>query len=445
MNKISFPKGSLKFKKLKPTTPVAQLNFKDWFKRKLYAKNMEHLYPHEAKQLLPQDVHQAIVNNQIHLKNFRKELSKIPSNGFNNSYEITFKHPKWSSIIGDITVKSNKQDLKGTLEIVLNEFRYRKQNHRNFRHRQKTTHIKSLITDLTYEISGGVIYMPHIKEGVFLKFVKDQERKIVFSPKIPKESDQKYVGIELEFLCPIDKEALGNKLYDAGLGRYITLVEDHSIKCSHGIYPRDCEEHRDIEFAHELCIIAKENEYNDIVSKACSVLNKEKATVNKSCGMHVHIDCRVRDPEKVYQNLISSQGILLRMNPKSRIEKFAKKNIERDFEYAKTQGGNRGGNIDEGRYYAINAKAYNKHKTIEVRAHAGTVEFKKITNWISILLSIGSSAERYARNFNSINTFCKRYGIKEDMQAYIQERVDKFQIKIEGDTEVVPEAERGVA
>ena len=445
MNKISFPKGSLKFEKIMLKPNGVKFDFKSMISRKNYSKQIEDMYPNTKKVELPSDIYQSLLTNQAELKKQRKILNDIKYNGFNNSYKIIFKHPKWYPIVGDITVSSDKEGLKKTLEVILEEFRLRKANYRMFRNRNKNVHIESLRTDINYNISGGCIFMPSITQGVFLKFLKDQERKIVFSPKYPRETNEKYVGVELEFLCPIDKDMLGGKLYDAGLGRHITLTDDHSIKCSHNTYPSDCNEHKGNLFAHELCIISKENEYKEIFVKVCKVLNDEQAIVNKSCGMHVHIDCRNRDAEKVFQNLMSSQGVLLQMNPKSRIEKFAKKNVERDFEYAMRNGGNRDGSRGEGRYYAINALAYAKHKTIEVRAHAGTVDFTKITNWVAILISVANIEERYTRNFNVINTFCKRFAISAELQAYIQERVDKFQIKIEDEREIIPEAERGVA
>ena len=66
--KISFPKGSLKFVKIGvPIATAAQvlnvryegdgeetpLDFKDYYKRKKFAKLMEKNYPHEAKNNLP--------------------------------------------------------------------------------------------------------------------------------------------------------------------------------------------------------------------------------------------------------------------------------------------------------------------------------------------------------------------------------------------------------
>lgn len=452
VNKVSFPKGSLKFKKM-PVKAQPKINYKELSRREEVNRILEKNFPHEQKLKLPGDLVESMANNANHIRYWRKEMAKLTSPGSTSSYEITFTHPKWSKFLdhnkkpfGSITIKSDKNNLNETLKLIASKFKEKKNEYRKLRFKTKTSKIKSYDnTAINYNISGGCIYMPEVTEGVFLKFMKDEDRKIVYGDKIPKDTEHKYVGIEIEFLCPANRDVLGSKLYDLGLGRHVTLKADHSIKCSHGNYPSDCQEHRMKEWAHELCIIAKESEYSAIVGKVCKLLEELKATVNKSCGMHVHLDCRTRDPEKVYQNLVSSQNILLRMNPKSRIETFARVTKERDFEMAKTRGGDREGRVDHDRYYAINAKAYNRHKTIEIRAHAGTVDFIKITNWINILTNIANCAEKYTRSFATINTFCKRFGISNEVQTYIEERINKFKIKVEGGNEVAPEAERGVA
>lgn len=445
VKKISFPKGSLKFVKIQ-SKPMPIPDYKDLSKREFVNNMFESYFPNKKKETLPMDIQDQINSNQLHIKDMRMYLKGLPGDAIKNNYRITFKHPKWSKVLGTIQVDSNKKNLRDTLKGIADAFRKKKDNFRKLRFKEKSQEIKAYDHALLkYKVSGGCIFMPEVKDGVYVMFLKEQERKIVFGDKQPKETDQKYVGIELEFLCNVDKNVLGNKLFDAGLGRYVTVKEDHSIKCSHGRNPFECEEHKGVEHAHELCIIAKENEYVEVVRKVTVILEELKATVNKTCGMHVHVDCRTRDPEKVYQNLVSSQAILLRMNPKSRIEKYARLNKERDFEMAKNNGGDRGGHIDEGRYYAINAKAYTKHKTIEIRVHAGTVDFKKITNWANILVCIANCKERYVRSFATINTFCKRFGIADEVQEYIKDRINKFKIKVEGGVEVAPEAERGVA
>jgi hypothetical protein len=324
----------------------------------------------------------------------------------------------------------------------MKEFKAKKNVYRTLRKRNKSIRHEGFKCNISYDITGGVINMPNVTEGIYLKFLKDNESKIVFTRKSPKEgSKDNHVGIELEFLCKATSDKLGLKLYEAGVGKYVTLKTDPSIKCSHESSPSDCGQCNNKIFSHELCIIVNEVNYKDVMKSVCEVLNKEDAVINKSCGMHVHIDCRNRDAEKVYQNLFSSQNVLLRMNPKSRIEKWAKKNDERDFKIASN------GHSRDDRYYAINAMAFQKYGSIEIRVHSGTVDYTKITNWVSLLVSIANCSERYVRSFNTIKTFCTRFSISETLQTYIEERISKFKIVIDevSGSEMIPEAERGVA
>lgn len=454
MNKISFPKNSLKFKKL--TSKVAvdiekstawKRKLSEYVTRKKYVDMIEREYPvideDGLRKIMPKEVFENLPYTKELLQESRKMFKNINSFPAKHNYEIKFKHPKWAPIIGEIVMSSEGKTIKNALSNILKEFKLRKDKYREFRVRTKTHKVESLKTNISYNVSGGVIYMPKIKEGVYVQFLKEQEKRIVFSNKTPKELLKNYIGVELEFICNTKQDELGNKLYDAGLGRFVTLKEDHSIKCNHGRYPVECPDHDVREYGHELCVIAKENEYLDILKKVCVVLAEVKAVVNKTCGMHVHIDMRNRDVEKAYQNFLSSQGILLKMNPKSRTEMYAKKNNQRDFEEARTRGGNRDGRVDQERYYGINAKSFTTHKTIEIRFHAGTVDFTKITNWIAILLNIANHNERIVKDFISVNSFCKEYDISEELKVYIEERAKKFAAQKGG--VVIPEAETGAA
>lgn len=438
MNRITFPKGSLSFKKLndgvdpQPKCISKQL-VKDYIFRKKHLASMKEFYPIktdfvETLNSLPSDLYDSYSKSWKIVQQVRKELKPTAQTSMSNTYEIKFKHPKWYPMIGEIVVVSDKENISSTLKKVLVDFQNKKKNYRIMRIKTRNHQINSLKSKLTYNISGGVIYMPNLvkKEiGVYMDFLKREERKIVFSDKLPKE-ETKYLGIELEFIAEASSNELGSLLYDAGLGRYVTLKDDASIKSDDGNDDFDEGFH-----SHELCILVKENEYKDVLKKICGVLRDVNATVNKSCGMHVHLDMRKRNVEQAYQNLISSQGILLKMNPKSRTDKWAKKNPERDFEIAKNKSD---------RYYGINPSAMHKHQTIEIRIHSGTVEYTKISNWIDILLQVANHSGRIVKSFISIRTFCEEFNMPANLIEYINVRVTKFK---SDDHEV--EAESGAA
>jgi len=435
MDKLTFPKGSLKFKKL-GDKKAQSLNTKEllmtYERRKKYNKLVRKEYGKDLIGIAPE----AILSSaavETEMRKARKILKDMPSSSAVSSYEIKFKHPKWFALVGEIVLTTDKKTVKDSLKQIAIEFKKRKDDIRKFRTFEKVTRIASVNTDLKYNKSGGIPYMPHLTQGIYIKFLKDQEKKIVFSQKVPKDNINQ-VGIELEFMCDWDREKLGFALYDIGVGKQVCLKTDGSIRCHHNNRHSDCNSCANKNFAHELCIMTKESEYKEVMKKICEVLSKSNATVNKSCGMHVHIDMRNRDSDKSYQNLVSAQGVFFKMNPKSRLEEYAKRSQERDFEIAKGTGD---------RYRGINATAYNKHKTIEIRIHSGTIDYIKVTNWIELLLSVVNCEKKHVKNFISLKSFCETFSIPEALREYIKERIEKFKIKDE--TLPIPEAESGAA
>jgi len=448
MNKLSFPKGTLKFKRLNDQpkeiekTEDWKFQIKEYMKRKKFVNIIEKAYPgqlpEDAPPRLPEELLTSLGKTEIRMRDMRNKFKNIPSFVTASDYEITFRHPKWSRFLGEIKVQSKRANIKDSLKLIADEFRKRKMNHRQIRQKEKIYKVESLKAELRYFVSGGCIYMPNVKEGVYAKFLKDQEKRIVFSPKIPKDKNN-YIGVELEFMCDWNQDKLGLALFEAGVGKQVTLTVDGSLRCCNDRKPEDCPDHKN-KYLHELCVLTKENEYKDIMKKVCDLLSKAGATVNKSCGMHVHLDMRNRDAEKAYQNLLSAQGILFKMNPKSRIEKYAKKVIERNFEVMKNKPDH-----GEYRYLGINPIAMHRHQTIETRIHSGTIDYTKITNWIAILVKIANHKERIIKNFVSLKLFCEEFNIDAKLKAYMLERIEKFKTKKDGVVQVEPEAERGVA
>lgn len=441
MNKLSFPKGSLKFTKISLATqeiekhPNWKKSLKDYTTRRKFVSSMEENYAGQKgidETKLPPEILSTLLQSKKALKADRQMFKTIPEFTIPGNYKISFKHPKWHPIVGVIEIESKRANVKDALKQIADKFKAAKDVHRKFRMREKVHRHKAFKVDIKYNVSGGIIHMPEVKEGVYIKFLKDQEKRIVFTPKSPKDNTN-YVGVELEFMCDFNQEKLGFMLFDAGVGKQVTVASDGSLRCCEDRQPGNCSEHSN-KFLHEVCILLKENDYEDTMKKVCKVLAKSNAVVNKSCGMHVHIDMRTRDADRAYQNLVSAQNILFKMNPKSRTERYAKKITERDLNIAKRSGE---------RYHGINPIALNKHNTIEIRVHSGTIDYTKITNWIAILLKIANHSERIVKNYVSMNSFCEDFSINGMLKDYMKERIDKFKPKKEGEAE--PEAERGVA
>lgn len=232
----------------------------------------------------------------------------------------------------------------------------------------------------------------------------------------------KYVGIEIEFICQCSQDYLADLLIDAKLQSYVQIKSDSSIQAD--------ETHKQ---RFEVVMMATENEIADIVTRTCNVLHSKRvnAKANDSCGLHVHLDMRFRDVHSSYEKLYKSQNILMNMLPHmrregDRAERYCKRNVETSYEKQRALPTKDGGH--DRRYYVINAEAYNKYKTLEVRCHSGTTNATKIINWVAILTGIVNHNTVPEASFkSSVDNFCSFFGINDSLKTYIEARTKKFQ------------------
>jgi len=94
--------------------------------------------------------------------------------------------------------------------------------------------------------------------------------------------------------------------------------------------------------------------------------------VNRSCGFHVHLDCRGKGESEVWalcKKVNAWLYALRELVPESR----------RENEYCKF------GASRTDRYRAVNFMSFREHGTLEVRLHSGTVDYTKIISWIRLL------------------------------------------------------------
>ncbi len=152
----------------------------------------------------------------------------------------------------------------------------------------------------------------------------------------------------------------------------------------------------------------------DEIRKACSALTRAGATVNQSCGLHVHFDaadlgdssaqilewrillatyaCAERDIDSwMIQNRRASNNNHCR----SMISRVALSTL---VDEAWAQPNLRGLQALYGndRYYKVNLMAYARHGTVEFRHHFGTLSPDKVTNWVLFLEALIEHAKTVA-------------------------------------------------
>lgn len=169
----------------------------------------------------------------------------------------------------------------------------------------------------------------------------------------------------------------------------------------------------------EVVISYKTGDEN-MVRDICAFL-KDKAYANSTCGTHVHFDMRGLDVGEVRRRgnrLAKAVPALRKLLPSER----------RDSHYC-SQDINQipGYGYHTNRYAFVNLHAYPKHGTIEVRAHAGTIDADKILNWIKLCDTIMTTCVRTKQEkFETVEDLIRHFDLDEGMIQYIAKRKVRY-------------------
>jgi hypothetical protein len=128
----------------------------------------------------------------------------------------------------------------------------------------------------------------------------------------------------------------------------------------------------------EFKLLIKRSELETRLNRFANLI-KGTHKVNRTCGLHVHLDQRGKSREEVLKlakKLDKWLYALREFVPESR-----RSSSEGRKNYCKF-GVSASGND---RYRAVNMDAFFKYKTLEVRLHSGTTDYTKIISWIRLI------------------------------------------------------------
>jgi len=249
------------------------------------------------------------------------------------------------------------------------------------------------------------------------------DEKPVFEDKsVPDDVFGRWRSIEFEVIFNQQKDLDGFiEFVEANnYNKFVTIKDDASIE-------QRLIENVPKEIVVSFCAGKKEQVQDKyprtkIVWDICKFL-KDRAYVNGSCGTHVHFDMRgfTREQiEKFGARLACAVPALKKILPKSR------RNNENCHDIINSIEGD-GDDFDFGysddRYCFVNMQSYNQHKTIEIRGHAGTINARKILNWIKICERIMTQRKPKGKSyFHSPVELCEYYKFNEELSKYIQGR-----------------------
>jgi hypothetical protein len=259
--------------------------------------------------------------------------------------------------------------------------------------------------NLSYQKVGGVLTKP----AEFLRLNENFAETIIQQEKSPTTGDN-YVGIEIEMLSPKTIQEMEKLLIKARLHRYVNIGEDASIRGETDGFNR-----------MELRVCLPEFLLESHLKILCDVLRRNDCYANRSCGMHVHIDMRNRDPELCYRNFFKVQGIMLDAQPMSRRKnKYCMPNTEKELTLSQFD--------DTDRRSAINTNSYNKNnmRTIEIRIHEGATKYRDIINWVKFLVGTASLKTDLAKDVATVEELRDLAYLSDSVLNHLEERVMEY-------------------
>jgi hypothetical protein len=206
--------------------------------------------------------------------------------------------------------------------------------------------------------------------------------------RLPKITNQKF-GIEVEFVGA-DIYAVAEAVRAAGVDCFVEGY-NHTTRAYWKIVS-DASLHSLRGHAGELVSPILDGVAGALeLEKVINALNTvEGVTVNKSCGLHVHLDCRdmtidqIKTTYERYSNY--EEQIDLCMPRSRRGDPRWCAGLARTKDSVKRAATKEGAANVVGRYFKVNLAQIANRGSIEFRQHSGTTEFKKIINWLSFLM-----------------------------------------------------------
>ena len=202
------------------------------------------------------------------------------------------------------------------------------------------------------------------------------------------------IGVEIEYLARCFENDEGH--YDTSLIQFDTPNPPiHGVGFGYDCSLRASEPYHYTE-GREVRIMLRYGKWSRL-HKLCDHLKRQKVEVNKTCGLHIHLDCRNLTRSATItrgKRLESALPWLFQIVPPSRRwsrqpgEKYPE---GRENQYCLPL-------FEEGsKYAAINMSAYRSggRKTIEVRVHSSSLNPDKIVNWIELLVFLKDSYKHF--------------------------------------------------
>lgn len=355
----------------------------------------------KAKSTLPSGYEIIITTKAQDKLNKRKKLSK----------DFTFGNYYFLDTYPSKNAETGEHDLKEMLNDFIVDIKDSRLNRKNISEENKN------YLGIKYKTVAGVFTKPNSIKDIMSTI--DNNARINETKKPNEKIKRNYIGVEYEFISNCTSDLVKKELIKAGLAGYVNVKSDGSIQTEkEGQHPI------------EITALIPQEYYREIIAKVCKVLRDKPINgyVNNSCGLHVHLDMRNRNPHESYSRLVKSLNFLYKLVPETRTTssqglRYCKKNQHENLSRWYNENHEFVGDSDD-RYWAVNPIAFKKFKTLEVRLHGGSLNTKKISNWVEILLSLIDT--NFVGTISDLSDYVKKVGCSDDLMSFITERMATF-------------------
>lgn len=331
--------------------------------------------------------------------NMRASVTSLNSNYQKRRYVLRTTTDGHATLDADLASYSQ---LKDHLEYIWNTTPSgRKAAFRN-RQREEQDYIETIVirgTNVQAKRQGGV----YLEPNRFLIAHQYKMARVLETSKKPMTAEHHY-GIELEFVMKKNKEQnIKTAFLASEFKNYFSLGRDGSVTSD--------SDH----FGAELRICVPHSKMRECISFVSQVLISNGSKVDKSCGLHVHLDARNFAPQIIFNNLIAQQAALFALVPKSRRDnQYCNHTTKRDY-------------MQGTRYKSINSQSFSKYTTIEVRLHSGSIDADKIINWCVLLSTIAyNDSDEAISGSRTVKTMLEKFNFSDEFKAFFMARAEKF-------------------
>jgi len=217
-------------------------------------------------------------------------------------------------------------------------------------------------------------------------------------------------GVEIEFIAPnyqMTRSEVAAKLTAAGVPAYDAAYSDHRVVPGKWKVKPD----GSLFGGNGMELVSPPisgDEAFDAIDKASAVLLGFGAVVNKSCGLHVHVDAAsldIKAMKRLVVLYIENEKLFDSMLPPSRrgeSQRFAKSLLKTNL--AALKAARSADQIASAilqrehghmrRYVKLNFISFATHGTVEFRHHSGTVDAAKIKQWVMVCQQLVNLADK---------------------------------------------------